>query len=54
MVRMPQLRSPAVVTAVNVPAGGLDWPRLLLSQQARVLSLRTPQACTRAAFRPQV
>jgi hypothetical protein len=32
-------------TAVKVPAGGVDWPELLLPQQASEPSLRTPQLC---------
>ena len=33
----------AVVTEVNVPAGGVDWPARLAPQQATVPSVRIPQ-----------
>jgi len=38
------------LTSVNVPAGGVDWPKLLSPQQATVPSVLIPQVYTPPAL----
>ena len=44
-VLMAQVWNLLALTAVKVPAGGVDLPSSLLPQQARVPSVLTPQLC---------